>query len=394
MPRSRIALASIALLGAATAGAGEPRRPASDDEVLERIPRVLFAAGDRLAGLRARLAEDPRDTDAAVRLAADSLEIARREDDPRFFGHARAALSPWWGLEDPPLAVLRLRAKLRERDHDYRGALADQRSVLDRAADDPQALLEVANLHYVLGDYPAARAAVARLEAAGEDAAATAARLPLDVVTGHAERALADADALLADPGTPPALRGFADVVAADAARALGRFDAAEARFRAGLARDPGDAYLLRAYADFLLDRGRPAAVLPLAAARLSDTGLLLAHALAATRAGEGGAAAASTRRLADRFAEIRLRGSDPHGRYESRFELELQGDARRALEVALQNWDLQKQPRDSRNVLEAALAAGRPAAAGGVVAFLRDAGTEDADLAPLLDALAPGGRP
>ena len=391
MPPPRRFLLPLTLTLAAAAAA-EPRRPTDDAEVLERLPRVLFVAADRLAELRARLAADPRDLDAAVRLATDSLEIAKREDDPRFLGHARAALGPWWEQADPPTPVLRLRAKLRERDHDYAGAMEDLDRVLAAEPGDPQTLVELANLRYVTGDYAAAAEAVGKLEAAGEPLAATVAGLPLKVATGRAAEAREEADRLLADPATPPALLGFADVIGSDAARALGEDADAERRFRAGLARDPADAYLLRAWADFLLDRGRPAEALAATAGRLGDTGLLLRHAIAARGAGEAATAAADARRLSDRFEEIRLRGGEPHGRYEARFLLEFGDDPAAALAVAEANWAKQKQARDTRNLLEAALAAGRPAAAAEAIAFLRAAGTRDAELDPLIEALRAAG--
>ena len=369
----------------------EPRRPTDDAEVLERLPRVLRFAADQLSGLRAAAAQDPTDADAAARLAAVLLEIARREDDPRFLGQARAALARWWGEPAPPVPVLRLRAKLRERDHDYAGALADLGRVLAAEPGDAQALVETANLRYVTGDYAASGAAVDRLEAAGEGRAAAVAGLPLRVATGEAGEARAAADRLLADPDTPPAVLGFADVVGGDAARALGDDADAERRFRVGLARGPADAYLLRAWADFLLDRGRPEEALAATAGRLGDTGLLLRHALAAQAAGDGEAAAAAAARLADRFREIRLRGGTPHGRYEARFLLAFGGDPDAALAVALENWARQKQARDTRNLLEAALAAGRPGAAAPAIRFLRESGTRDADLDPLVRALEAG---
>lgn len=381
-------ITAVLVAVAAAPAVGEPRRPADDAEVLERLPRVLFAAGDRLAEWRTKLRANPLDLEAALGLAQASMAIAGREDDPRFLGHARAALSPWWTQSTPPLPVRRLRAKLLERDHDYAGALADQRAVLAELPDDAQAWLEVANLSYVTGNYATSREAVGALERLGAEVALRTARMPLDISTGRAESALEDANALLAHPESPDSVLGFADSVGADAARALGRFEEAEQRFRAGLQRDPSNAYLLRAYTDFLLDRGRFSEAAALAAVRPGDTGLLLRQALAAHRLGDADLAQELTARLGDRFREIRLRGDRPHGRFESRWQLELLGQPEAALATALENWALQKQVRDTRNVLEAALAANRPEAAAEAVAFLEAAGTRDADLEPLVLAL------
>ena len=91
---------------------------------------------------------------------------------------------------------------------------------------------------------------------------------------------------------------------------------------------------------------------------------------------------------LENRYEEIRLRGSEPHGRFESRFALEIENDPAKALGLALKTWRAQKEGRDMRNVLEAALAAKRPAPARRVVDFMQEHGTEDVILRKLADEL------
>ncbi|MDQ2694168.1 MAG: hypothetical protein M3Z21_02095, partial [Pseudomonadota bacterium] len=61
------------------------------------------------------------------------------------------------------------------------------------------------------------------------------------------------------------------------------------------------------------------------------------------------------------------------------------------ALDLALRNWAVQREPWDARLVLEAALAAGNPAAAGPVLEWLKETGLEDARLAALMQRI--GGR-
>jgi hypothetical protein len=57
----------------------------------------------------------------------------------------------------------------------------------------------------------------------------------------------------------------------------------------------------------------------------------------------------------------------------EARFLLDLKGDARAALAVALQNWKEQREPRDALVVLEAAAAAKDAKAAAPVLQWLDD---------------------
>ena len=170
----------------------------------------------------------------------------------------------------------------------------------------------------------------------------------------------------------------------AEIAVSLGRSDLAEQHFKKGLLDHPDDAYLLRGYADLLLDQDQADEALQLVRDHLADNGLLLRAAIAARRIGDEQAAEAWRRQLAERFAEIRLRGGEPHGRYEARYYLELQDDPDRALVIALANWQKQKERRDARNLLEAAVAAHDAQAAQPAVDFLKQHGVEDITLARL----------
>jgi hypothetical protein len=75
---------------------------------------------------------------------------------------------------------------------------------------------------------------------------------------------------------------------------------------------------------------------------------------------------------LQARFSAARARGDRTHEKEESRFVLALRGDAARALELALANHELQREPSDARVLLEAALAARTPAARAAVQPVLQ----------------------
>lgn len=383
-----VGAAVLVATGVLTASA-EPRVPAVDAEVLETLPRVLFHARDELTGLKQALARDPGDAASAATLAGYYLQIGKRESDPRFYGFARSTLAPWWEADDAPAAVLKLRAKLKERDHDYAGARDDLERVLDREPDDVQALIETANLLWVQGRYAEGRGVYERLAGTADPFTAAFCRIPLDAVTGRAEAAYRDAEGLRDDAGARGAdAVQWVHTMRAEIARALGDDVAAERHFRDGLASDSGDLYLLRGFADLMLDHGRGAEVLPTLREHLADTGVLLRAAIAARQAGAADDLETWRGRLARRFDEIRRRGGTPHGRYESRYLLVLEDRPADALRVAQGNWALQRQHRDTRNLLEAALAADDPSGADEAVAFLRGHGTQDALLEALIERL------
>ena len=300
------------------------------------------------------------------------------EGDPRFYGYARAALEPWWETDMPSPEVLRLRAKLQEKDHQYDAAIVDLIKLLDQRPRHGQAWIEVSNIYRVQGKYDEAWSACRKLSEFSEIIPATICRAPLEAVTGKAEQAYQSLTQIIPEAKTRfPSTIQWMITMQATTAYSLGKIDLAEQHFRAGLAKRPNDQHLLRAYADFLLDRDRNAEAIELVREHTADNGILLQAALSAHRAGEVKLAQHWTAQLATRFEEIRLRGGEPHGRFEARFELELNNDAQRALTIALENWDKQKEIRDSRNVLEAAVAANNPTSAGPVIAFLKRHGTQ-----------------
>jgi hypothetical protein len=146
-------------------------------------------------------------------------------------------------------------------------------------------------------------------------------------------------------------------------------------------------AYLLGAYADFLLDLNRPEEVVELLAGHTQNDALLLRLALAKQKM-----AAGNLPELIDtlqaRFAAGRLRQENLHQGDEARFTLHLLKQPDKALKLAQANWQLQKEPKDARILLEASIAANDPNAAEPVLELLRQTGMEHAQLRRLADRL------
>jgi hypothetical protein len=99
--------------------------------------------------------------------------------------------------------------------------------------------------------------------------------------------------------------------------------------------------------------------------------------------------AAAHTQALADRFAAARQRQDTTHRAEEARFLLVLKRDTAQALEIAAANYQVQREPRDARILLEAAVAARDARAAQPVRDWLQSSGFEDAHLRRLAQSLA-----
>ena len=374
-----LVLALTLLVSTTPAAAAEPYVPTDESDVLAQLPEPQGNV------LRQRLARQPKTLSLALELARGYVSAARATGDPRYNGYAQAALKPWWRLDTPPVEVLILRATLHQNRHAFDAALADLDQVLVRRPGHPQALLTRAVILQVQGRTREAAASCRRLAGRVRPLIAIACLAEAASLSGRAEAAyvLLEKAYRQDGAGASPDVRLWALTVLAEMAQRLGRSSAAEDHFRAALELGRPDTYLTGAYGDFLLEHNRPDEVLALIPEAPQPDGLLLRRALAEQALGLP-RAAQSIAALTDRFAASRRRGDSVHQRDEARFHLFLTGQAGRALDLTLSTWRVQREPWDARLVLEAALAAGRPEAAHGVLAWLDENGLEDWRLAAL----------
>ena len=381
-------LLAIALLVAALPAWAAPYVPKDDSAVLERLPtRRDDPAMAELRKLRAGAAANPRDADAAARLARRYFEMALAEGDPRYVGYAEAALRPWRN-DDAPAEVLYVRGLLRQYRHDFAAGLADLGRALERDPDLAGAHAWRAAIFMVQADYGAAARECAALREQASELVATGCAAYVDATTGRTREAYAAlAAALQRRPDAAPETRLWTLTRLAEMAWRLGDPALAERHFTEALKLGVTDNFLLAAYADFLLERERPKEVVSLLADWARSDTLLLRLAIAERRLGLA-AAGAHAQALADRFAAAALRAERLHLGEEARFLLELKGDARAALAVALENWQDQREPRDALVLLEAAAAAKDAKAAAPVLRWLQESGFEDERLRRLAAAL------
>ena len=374
---------------AAAPAAAAPYTPQSDSEVLERLPfKASAAEGRELRQLRRALAEQPQNLERAVALARRYFDLASAEGDPRYVGYAEAVIRPWSDAAEPPAASLIMRALVRQYRHEFDAALDD----LARAAKLDPGEVQIwswrSAILLVQADYAGARAACAKVAPLASALLAMSCNAIIDARTGKAAQAYAELSAALARrPDADSGLKLWIQTRLAEAAVQLGRYEPAERHFKAGLALGITDGYLLAAYADFLLDRGRPQEAVALLKDWERSDVLLLRLALA-EQAAKLPAAAAHFAVLKERFDASALRGDKLHQQDEARFHLEALGDAKGALRRAAENYRLQREPSDARVLLEAALAAKDPAAAQPALDWLRASGYEDPVYAKLAQAL------
>ena len=362
-----------------------PYLPVADAERLQDVPSAADPAVTAMRKLRSDLDAAPTSLSAALHLADAYIDYGRQIGDAHYAGYAEAVIAPWTSLAAPPAAALVTEATILQ----YRHQFAEARTLLKAALRveplQAQAWLTLATLDMVQGDYETAAKDCAQVTNAAGIEPGLACVGNLRSYTGQARQSLALLQHVeAAAAGAPPAYRAWVQGLLAESAERIGDWPLAEAHYVAALKLQPQDNFLLVAYADFLLDRGRPQEVLPLLETHeQSDTAYLrLALAQAALHSGD---AAAYAWLMGARFEALALRGSDYFGREQARFALQLQHDARASLDMAARNWQLQRAPWDARVLLEAAVAAHQPAAALEVLEFVKKTKLED----PVIDSLA-----
>lgn len=371
--------ACLALALATQPVSAAPRIPASDAEIVERLPyKPSDPANRELRRLRDALAADPRNMDAALGLSRRYFELAAAEGDPRYIGYAEAVLRLWTRQAEPPAPVRMVRALLRQYRHEFDAALADLDAVLAADAENVEAMHWRIAIFMVQAEYAKARAACVQAEPIATALSVIACNATLDGVTGRARLAYQTlAATLLRHPPSNADQAQWVQTRLAEMALRMGDRPLAEKHFRAAMAAGEPDGFVLAAYADFLLDGDRPAEVVTLLRDWVRSDILLLRLALAGHRL-KLPAAAAHADALRERFVAAALRDDRIHLQEESRFELALRGDSARALQLAAENYKVQREPRDARVLLEAAIAAGKPAAARPALDWLQSTGFEE----------------
>lgn len=367
------------------AAAATPHIPPSNSTVLERV--AAMAATQELAPLRARVATHPDDLPSALALARGYLDIGRATADPRFVSYAEATLSPWLQHPHPDPEVLTLQASALQYLHRFDEALRllDQALALQRF--DAQAWLTKATILQVQGHFDAARQSCRPLIQISGHLIALTCLTSVDSLTGKLTASFtALRSVFIDDPRLKAGVRVWILDQLGDMAQRGGDDPAAEGYFRAALRVNPDDGYSKGEYADLLLRQRRAVEVMRLLENDESQDNLLLRLAIAATRM-----RTADAQRLSDefqaRYEAARRDGDTTHLREQARFLLEVRGQSNTALNIAAQNWNVQREPADVRVYWAAATATGDAQHLQRVREWIRQTHYEDAVLRSITDA-------
>ena len=358
-----------------------PYTPAYDNVVIERLPfKPRDAVARELGLLRAALLKSPGDPVAVGDLASRYFSLSAELGDPRYVGYADALIQPF--SANIPASLLVLRGMIRQYRHDFSEALEDFANAIkiDKDLASPHAWRGA--IYLVQANYASAARECDALK-----------QLRSEVLHGGCwgltqaySGSLADAYKTLEQTLPMASTNGqrlWINTRLGEVAAWRGDVPLARQHFEKALKLGLDDTYLLAAWSDFLLDQGQAAQVVKLLTPWTAVDGLLLRLAEAQTQLNQA-VAKTHVQTLMDRFAAAKMRRDTTHQAEEARFYLRLLHDPQEALRLAQSNYQVQKEPRDARILLESALAAANPDAAKPAMQWLQSNGFQGIDLQKL----------
>jgi hypothetical protein len=370
-----------------------PFTPASDSEVVERLPgRASDPAIRRVDSLRKQLAARPDDVALRVDIARRYFDLAMAQGDPRYVGYASAALAPLAKTNPDNADYAMALGLIQQFSHAFEPALASlaKASALNPTSAEP--LLWRSAIYMVQARYTEAAAECTRATPLAEPLVGAGCSAYVQATSGQLDTAFESlAAAVKASPQAAPELLLWQNTRLAEMAWRLQRFDAAESYFKTALRQGVTDQFLLGAYADFLIARQRPLEAIKLLTDWERSDILLLRLALAG-RVAKDPRADDWAKQLRERFQAANQRGDRLHEQEAARFELDIEGNAVKASALASKNYAVQKEPRDAEVLMRAALAARQPKDAQPAIDWLRNSAYQDPSFAQLAAQLLAAG--
>ncbi len=372
-----LALVIVAGLGATADGGEGLRGPLTDATVVATLRTGARSYPEALRS-KLRAAREHPDDRAIVQDAARSLiDDGRAVGDSRVVGAALGLLRPF--LDDAPdPATLLLAATARQYQHDFNGALGLLDRAIAAAPQDPGARLTRATILTVQGHLGAARTDCQQLFGLGRPDLGFICQAVTLTLTADAPAVYKRLEVIAGQRGMlDPALASYAEGLMGEIAALQGWTDLAKAHLAREIAADPLASRAEMMLADIHLAAGDNEAALDALAGAPEVDGVLVRRAIAAGRLGRRDVLAPLQADLERRFRQNIALGLAAHTREEARYFLEVARDPALALARAKLNWALQHEIEDAQLLVDTAVAAGAPAAATPVLAWMAREGVD-----------------
>ncbi|MGD1926315.1 MAG: hypothetical protein ACFB03_19330 [Paracoccaceae bacterium] len=335
----------------------------AEPQVRERGEAVTHSDAGR-SGDRAALTERARDL----------IRQGRTAGDPRLYSRAETLILPLMA-DGESAELLVLRGTIRQARHDFAGALSDLSNAIDTMPNERQARLSRAFVRMSIGDYEGALSDCQGLPRSAGPLVRSACFGRLSSLTGNA----AKADQILSGalqqmPGAASGPKAWLFALRAEIAVRRG----ADPRphFQRALVLSDNARNVRLSFAEYLVFSGQPQAALEvLDPADTSDAAAVIRLRAAAQT---GSISSDDVDLVAMQFEQDRQEENAVHLREEARFLLDVVRAPDRAVDVAIANWAVQKEPEDLLLLVQAAASAGDLTLAAPALAHRDAFGIED----------------
>ncbi|PUE62717.1 hypothetical protein B9Z45_02585 [Limnohabitans sp. 2KL-17] len=375
--------------------AQERFKPADSDVVAASSVHGQTGRNGSLRALDQAWRAQPKNLDASLAYARAVFTLGLTEGDLRWFGSAKAALTPWWQATDLPAEGYFLRGLVKQGFHEFDAGLQDIQQAIAKEPRRAEFWSWRFALHLLLADMTAARQDTEEIARLFDMQEAHVYRAVLLYRTGQAQPAVdllntAIREAYFQDPSSQDWL-GFH---LGEAHRVAGQSDKAIAAWDKQLKVNPKSHLLRLSLAELLNQQGKYRQAKTIALGNADKLGTstitdaLLMQALLASRGLKDPDEPQLAKQMADRLQSQALRKESLIERPKLIYLIAYGQDPAAGLALSIDNWQLQKEPPDALLFIQAALAVNQPRAAEPVVQWAEQTGYTDPPLKRLVEQL------
>jgi predicted Zn-dependent protease len=342
-----------------------PHRPASDDEVVEQLPRGASLLAKR------------KTTNApSLTIAREYFRLGQLHSEPRYVRHAESLLE---SMAPGPERSL-MQGLAQQYFHQFDAAQNHFVEGLKATPRHAEILLQLAMLHTVRGRYQAARETLSLNTSLLGTIRGMTVLSTISSLNGQLTQSFRFLEEQFSRSTLSPSEGAWVASTLAEMAVRQGQLRVAEEYLNRARALEPESIPLLIQAADLLIEQKRYREALALTKASADENLMVLLRRAIALK--QTSAAQDEFKRVKEDLG-IRLADSS-HLRERAMFQFFVLEDHNSALQFALENFNQQREPIDARLVLEAARKAGTPKAEP-VLQWLAETKLEDASINSLL---------
>lgn len=374
-------------LFAATAFAQERFRPHNNTVVLKTSIASQTKGNVAFKTLEAAWRQQPQDIQAATAYARAVFILGMNEGDLRWYGSAKAALLPWWQETQLPAETLFIRGLVKQGFHEFHEGLRD----IDLAIAQNPRKTEFWSwrfaLNLLLSDLNSAAKDCEQIEVFAGPLEALQHRAVLYYRSGRSELAIQTLKQLQLSPAFSQIDSEWFQFQLGEAYRVAGQNDMALSVWRKQLSAMP-KSHLIRLSLAELLNKQS----LFEEAKKITDienaSDALLMQALLANKELKDRKELKLSKVIESRLATQALRKESLIERPKLIYLIDYGKDYKAGLQLSIENWKIQQEPRDAILFVKAALLAQQPQAAGHVVSWAQQTNYTEPELKDLLGQL------